>query len=267
MVKKILTVILVLTTCFSLSACAMSPSEYSERYGSSTKRNNSSVEKIEASDPEYEEIRIKVSEAVESGLRDKYGHELKVDKVIFPSKPAGIYDCIVSTLDDKSFFHAYAVENVNGEFVMTSDEYYAFWIKDDLEAFIRPLIEESFKDEFKVFLNGAYVGDFFPYYLTPESSFDEVLEYLKKEYNPQNFTVIMKPSVAEKYDIDAELYKIAERMVEKNFRGNVGIVIYEEEDVYDKINGIADHHYYWARGVTFPSTYYSVTVNPSYEIV
>lgn len=125
-----------------------------------------------------------------------------------------------------------------------SDDGLMLGIKDDLEKWFAELVDPYIECEYKVFYrnNGFTLPDDYKDCRTAE-------DFLKlsptSEYYGLLFTVLLPASEYEKSYTETAS-EIANRMAEVGIRGQVGITVYKDESIYDKINTRKDYGHYWS---------------------
>ena len=183
-----------------------------------------------------------VTEIVEEYLKEKYKKEFEI---ALTDRPSSIYNSYYLTAYDESY------DSMNITITFTDEENYTIsddglmlGIKDDLEKWFAELVDPYIECEYKVFYrnNGFTLPDDYKDCRTAE-------DFLKlsptSEYYGLLFTVLLPASEYEKSYTETAS-EIANRMAEVGIRGQVGITVYKDESIYDKINTRKDYGHYWS---------------------
>ena len=204
-----------------------------------------------------------VTEIVEEYLKEKYKKEFEI---ALTDRPSSIYNSYYLTAYDESY------DSMNITITFTDEENYTIsddglmlGIKDDLEKWFAELVDPYIECEYKVFYrnNGFTLPDDYKDCRTAQ-------DFLKlsptSEYYGLLFTVLLPASEYQKSYTETAS-EIANRMAEMGIRGQVSILVYKDESVYDNVNTDKEEGWYWSRPVSYERKYAWCGVQANFNVI
>ena len=221
------------------------------------KKVQSSIETaqiIDINDDRLEEIALKY-------LKEKYGENFKIS---ITDRPSSIYNSYYLTAYNEEFDSMNITISFTDENTYDiSDDGLMLFIQDDLEKWFADFIDPYIDCEYKVFYrkNGFTLPDDYKECKTAE----DFLELTPtSEYYGLLFTVLLPASEYEK-SYTATASEIADRMAEAGIRGQVGITVYKDENIFDNVNTGKEEEWYWSRA--YKVRYASCGVQANFNVV
>ncbi|MFT3951226.1 MAG: hypothetical protein QM689_04635 [Oscillospiraceae bacterium] len=181
--------------------------------------------------------------AAETYLKEKYGKEFSAAVTDSPNHLYTSYALSAYAVDDvnKESFDV-TVTYYDEETYGVTDDYFMYSINDDLESWFKELADPYIESDFKAFYlsSGSLPSDY-----KDCKTFNDFLKLSPTStYYGLRYLIVLPAT-----EWDAEINKvtdcIAREMLSRRIRGQVTIVVYEDENVYDKILTQKDERHFW----------------------
>ncbi len=137
---------------------------------------------------------------------------------------------------EEFYFRAGIYEN--GE-VFGEDEYFAFTIRDEYEAYMADLLREFLPEEFKIY-QGYPINNFTE--LKKKISFEEFLEQYKGVYQGIDFGIYIKESDTTLKQLNLKADLMAEKLLKNGFYGAIFIRSRYDEEYYSVTREFRGNH-------------------------
>ncbi len=167
-------------------------------------------------------------------LKEKYDEEFTIKWVGNQDYGYCFFEGRATTdsIEEKGFYFRAGIYE-NGE-VFGEDEYFAFTIRDEYEAYMADLLREFLPEEFKIYQ--WYPMNKFTE-LDKKISFNDFLKQYRGRYQGINFSVYIRESDIPLKEMSSKSDLIAEKLLKEGFYSNIFIrSVYDEE--YPLINRV-----------------------------
>ena len=198
--------------------------------------SNTDVKKIYK---DREEVEI----AAETYLKEKYGKEFDVAVADNPNHLYTSYALTAYALDDESKeLFDMTVTYYDEETYSVRDNYFIYFIKDDLEDWFYDVADPYIDCDFKVFYltDGALPNDF-----DECKTANDFLEVAKVNYSYGLRFYIVLPASEWDTEFNEITNSLAMEMQEMGIHSQISIIVYEGKKVYDQIITKRDERYFW----------------------